>query len=73
MKTVQKRNNSHRNNQSTIIKRPDDFKRPDVPINRVRKSKIENKDQKQRSKTRIDYDRDRMLSPFIRISRQIRK
>ena len=81
MKTDRKRNNSHRNEQSTIGKRPNDFRRPDVPINRDRQPKIknkliENKDRTQKSKTRVDYARDRMPSPFIRLaclSRQIRK
>ena len=81
IKAVQKRSYTNRNepNQSHIRKRPNDFRRPDVPINRDRQPKIKNKmiENKDRTqKTRAEYARDRMPSPFIRLaclSRHIRK
>ena len=76
MKAVRRRNNSHRNEiQSHLRKRPNDFVRPDV--NRDRKHFRHDFGQFhenfQTTRPSNPAALHRLISPFARISRQVRK
>jgi len=80
IKAVQKRSYTHRNeHQSHVRKRPNDFRRPDVPINRDSKlfrhevGQYDLRENFQTTRPANPAALHRLLSPLARISRQVRK
>ena len=80
IKTVQNRSYTNRNeHQSHVRKRPNDFRRPDVPINRDSKhfrrevGQYDHRENFQTTRPANPAAIHRLLSPFARINRLVRK
>ena len=79
IKTVQNRSYTNRNeHQSHVRKRPNDFRRPDVQINRDsklfrREGQYDHRENFQTTRPANPAAIHRLLSPFARINRLVRK